>query len=79
LEWELWVGSAEAADKMVFKCLDGSFGSVNPMIVGFNKLHTSLVLLHKCFDRGCGLIVCDVEDGRITFGRKHVMDLRECG
>jgi hypothetical protein len=79
LERELWVCSAEAADKMIFKGLDGTFGSIDTMIVWFDKLHTSVVLQHECFDWGCGLVVGDVKDGFISFGCKQVMDLCECG
>jgi hypothetical protein len=46
---------------MILERLNGPFGGIDPMIIGFDKLDRSVVLLHECLDWDCRLIVSDVE------------------
>ena len=63
---------------MIFKCLDGAFCRIDTVIVWFDELDGSIVLLHECLYWGCSLIVGDIENGLETFVGEHLMDLCEC-
>ena len=77
LEWEIFVGSAEAADKVVFESLYSTLRGVDAMVVGFHKLHSSVLLLHELFDGlGC-LVVGDVECWFVSMvgeGLEHLLE-----
>ncbi len=60
-----------------FLKLDGSFRSVDRMIVGFDELDCTVAGGDKFFNGGCGLIVCDIEGGCKSFIREGIEDCAE--
>jgi hypothetical protein len=43
LKWKLRVCGAQAADEMIFECLNCPFGSIDSMIVWFYELDVALL------------------------------------
>jgi hypothetical protein len=52
---------------MIFKRLNCTFGGIDTVVVRLDELHRTVLGLHECFDGSGGLVVCDVEDGFVTF------------
>jgi hypothetical protein len=78
LEWEIFVGSAEAADEVVFESLYSLLRGVDAMVVGFHKLNCSILLLHEILDGlGC-LVVGDIECWFVSVGGEGLEHLLEC-
>ncbi len=77
LEWEIFVGNAEADDKVVFQSLYSSLCGVDAMVVGFHKLYCSVLLLHEILNGlGC-LVVGDVECWFVSVGGEGLEHLLE--
>ena len=79
LEWEVFIGSAEPTDEMVFKCLDSPFSGVDAMVVRLNKLNCSVLFLHEGFYWFGGLVVRDVECGFVPLVREGLEHVLESG
>ena len=79
MEGEVSIGNAEAADEMVFKGLDGPFGGVNPVVVGFDDLEGAPFVAEEVGNWCAGLIVGHVEERAISAGCEVVVDLFEGG
>lgn len=77
LEWEIFVGSAEAADEVVFESLYSSLRGVDSMVVGFHKLDCSVLLLHEILDGLSCLVVSDVECWFVSVGGEGLEHLLE--
>ena len=78
LEREVFIGCAESTDEMVFESLYSSFSGVDSMVVGFNELYFSTLLLHEFLD-WCGcMIVGDIECGFVPLVGKGIEHLFEC-
>ena len=54
-EREFGVTGGEAGTEVVFPCLDGSFGCIDPMVVRLNDLQLAIILGEKFFDVFCRL------------------------
>ncbi len=57
LDREVGVGRAERTNEAVLEGLDGSFGSINAMIVWLDKLEHDILGRKVCFDYLCCLVV----------------------
>ena len=61
MEWEVDIGSAKPADKMIFECLDGSFGCIYTVVMWFNELYGYVFAETILFDRRGRLVIRDIE------------------
>ena len=61
MEGPLAVGGAEAADEVVFECLDGAFGRIHTVIGWFDKLPPAIFLFEVGLERCCCLVVGDIQ------------------
>ncbi len=57
LDQEVSVGHAERTDEVILEGLDGSFGSINAMIVWLDELEHDILGRKVCFDYLCCLVV----------------------
>ena len=49
LEWELDIGGSEACQKIVFECMDGALGSIDPAAVELDKEPINILFLNVFF------------------------------
>ncbi len=57
LDQEVGVGCAEHTNEAIIEGLDGSFGSINAMIVWLDELENDILGRKVCFDYFCCLVV----------------------
>ena len=67
-EWKGWINGREASNKMIFPCLDGSFGGIAAVTVGGNALKIDVVFGESGFNFGGTFIVDDVEFWGVSVG-----------
>jgi hypothetical protein len=77
LEGEVCIGRAETTDEVVFERLDGAFGGICAMIVGFDKLDLSIAGFHEGLDCGRCLVVSNGKGGFETMRVEAVIDRGE--
>jgi hypothetical protein len=77
LEREVDVSGTQSTDEVIFESLDGSFCSIDAMIVGFDELDGTVAGGDKCFDGSRGLIVRYIEGGSKSFVCEGVKDCGE--
>lgn len=61
LKWKICIGDAQTADEVILKCLYGSLGCIDTVIVRFDKLQVALLLSQKLAGGCAGLVVSDAE------------------
>jgi hypothetical protein len=54
---KIWVGASEDGDKVIFKCLDCSFGRIVSMYVGWHQLIVYLCISEKLSEDSSCVIV----------------------
>jgi hypothetical protein len=74
LEGKICIGCAEPTDEVVFERLNGAFGRICAMIVGFDKLDLATAGVHESLDCGRGLIVSNCKGGFESMVVKAVVD-----
>ncbi len=62
---------------MIFESCNRTFGSVDPVIVGWNKVDVHMVASDGCFNNLGAFIVHNVECGRILAGIEVGKNFRE--
>ncbi len=67
MKWKICVGGAQTTDEVVFEGLNGTFGGIDLVIVGFDKLDGTILGCDNSLNGHCGLVIGDVEGWCISF------------
>ena len=78
-KWETGVAGTKAGDKVVFKCLDGTFRGIAAVAVGGNALEINFIFGECGLEIGGAFVVKDVEIGGVAVLLQFLKSVGPCG